>query len=91
MESESLNVVDLTDVQWERNLTSDFGTRYLEDNLTLVESKALHVQPIEKSLLWDKLFSVFEDDKDFPDWHKIKVLELLTKRMDRAQAILDNR
>jgi hypothetical protein len=74
------------------NITNnDFGTRYLEDNLSLIESRDIHLPTIDESALGQLLFSAFGSDSDFPDWHRHRVLELIVKRMDRAQKILDNR
>jgi hypothetical protein len=126
-----MDVIDLTDVRWERNLTSytsggaylkaslevDGVRRYLKLSnyddergfvgfesvyehlasqlglyLGLIEQvDTLRLPPVDRQVLWDRLFSVFDADEDFPSWHRDKAMELITKRMDRAQTILDNR
>jgi hypothetical protein len=70
---------------------SDFGTRYLEDNLVLIEDACLRVPTLSKEELSEALFKVFGEDEDFPSWHREKILELLVQRMRRAQELLDNR
>ncbi|MDR3315142.1 MAG: hypothetical protein LBS98_01450 [Coriobacteriales bacterium] len=75
---------------------SDFGTRYLEDNLGLIEApeRALALlahNSLTEATLAKTLFSAFDDDEAFPGWHRAKALELIIKRMHRAQTILNNR
>jgi hypothetical protein len=77
-------------------VNSDFGTRYLEDNLRLIEEpeRALGLlarNSLTEAALSEALFSVFDGDGAFPEWHRRKALELIIKRMYRAQTILDNR
>jgi hypothetical protein len=81
----------MSKVPFEQLTNGDFGTRYLEDNLSLIQSQRLRLSPANKRLLQDKLFSLFDADEGFPAWHKDKAMELIVKRMDHAQAILDNR
>jgi hypothetical protein len=85
------NEIEAFDVLSNKLVNSDFGTRYLEDNLSLIQSRNLRLPPADERLLRDRLFSLFDTDEDFPAWHKDKAMELIVKRMDHAQAILDNR
>ncbi|MDR1358704.1 MAG: hypothetical protein LBJ48_05065 [Coriobacteriales bacterium] len=74
------------------NITnSDFGTRYLEDNLALIKEAQLRLPAFSREELGEALFKVFGEDEDFPSWHREKVLELLIQRMRHAQVLLDNR
>ena len=74
------------------NITNnDFGTRFLEDNLAMVEGRTLDLRIPSEAELKKALFSVFDGDEDFPDWHQMKALELVKKRMSRAQEILNSR
>jgi hypothetical protein len=68
-----------------------FGTKYLADNLALIEDRSLRLPAFDRDLLSDVLFSVFDDDEDFPVWHRQRCLELIAERMARAQTLLDNR
>jgi len=84
------------DVLSNRIINSDFGTRYLEDNLGLIEEpeRALDLltrNSLAEAALGEALFSIFDTDEAFPTWHRAKALELIIKRMHRAQTILDNR
>jgi hypothetical protein len=85
------NEIETFDVLSNKLTNGDFGTRYLEDNLGLIQSRKLRLPSIDESSLRDELFSLFDADEDFPAWHKNKVMELIVKRMGHAQAILDNR
>ena len=74
------------------NITnSDFGTRYLEDNLRLIEDRSLCVPKLDATRLEQTLFSAFDTDEAFPYWLRQKALDMIMKRMEYAQAILDNR
>ena len=74
------------------NITNnDFGTRYLEDNLRMIKDTSLRVPEFDLTTLEQALFSVFGDDEGFPEWHRNKVLELITKRTRHAQEVLDSR
>ncbi|MDR2108450.1 MAG: hypothetical protein LBP28_03190 [Coriobacteriales bacterium] len=70
---------------------NDFGTRYLKDNLGLIENRALRLPVVDESLLRDRLLGIFDKDEDFPKWHQDMVMKLIVKRMGHAQTLLDNR
>jgi hypothetical protein len=85
------NEIETFDALSNKLTNGDFGTRYLEDNLSLIQSRSLRLPPVDERLLQDRLFSLFGADESFPAWHKDKAMELIVKRMNHAQAILDNR
>jgi hypothetical protein len=85
------NEIEAFDVLSNKLTNGDFGTRYLEDNLSLIQSRKLRLPSIDENLLRERLVSLFDADEGFPAWHKDKAMELIVKRMGHAQAILDNR
>ena len=71
----------------------DFGTRYLEDNLGYIRNPEFiisRLNRVDESILREKLFMVFGDDEDFPDWHRNRCMELILKRIYRVRKVLDN-
>jgi hypothetical protein len=74
------------------NITnSDFGTRYLEDNLALIEGGTLCLPMPDEPQLRSALFDAFGEDEGFPVWLRDRVLDMIMRRMRRAQELLDNR
>ena len=72
---------------------SDFGTRYLEDNLKYIrntESIIPRLEHVNESDLFEKLFMVFDEDEDFPVWHRNRCMELILKRMHHAREVLNH-
>jgi hypothetical protein len=84
------NEIEKFDVLSNNITNSDFGTRYLEDNLSLVENKNLLLGAIDTEELNLALFATLTDDDDFPTWHKDRCLELIMRRIEHAQTILNN-
>jgi hypothetical protein len=74
------------------NITNgDFGTRYLADNLALIENRSPRLLVLGEDELRAALFGVFDGDDGFPLWLRDRCLELVVQRMRHAQEILDNR
>jgi hypothetical protein len=74
------------------NITnSDFGTRYLADNLALIENRSLRLPVLDEDELRTTLLGTFDDDDGFPLWLRDRCLELIVQRMRHAREILDNR
>ena len=72
---------------------SDFGTRYLEDNLGYIgntESIVSRLEHVSENVLWEKLFLVFGDDENFPVWHRNRCMELILKRMRHVREVLNH-
>ena len=87
VEIENFNVIS-------NNITNgDFGTRYLEDNLEYIrntESIFSRLECVDEGALREKLFLVFDDDEDFPAWHRNRCMELILQRVRRAREILNH-
>jgi hypothetical protein len=74
------------------NITNnDFGTRYLEDNLAYVTADDLSLAQIDENSLHQQLFSIFDNDDGFPDWHRNRCMDLILKRYAHACELLHNR
>ncbi|MDR0500140.1 MAG: hypothetical protein LBG97_02685 [Coriobacteriales bacterium] len=82
--------IEAFDVLSNKITNNDFGSRYLENNLQLITNTAIRIPKFNEADLRNELFSKLDEDA-LPAWHRNKVLELLLKRMQHANKILNNR
>ncbi|MDR1713188.1 MAG: hypothetical protein LBR39_03420 [Coriobacteriales bacterium] len=82
--------IEQFDVLSNRITNSDFGSRYLEDNLALICTDDLELPSLDEGSLRQIWFTDFQDDEGFPQWHRDKCLNLVLRRYARATAILAN-
>ncbi|MDR3037547.1 MAG: hypothetical protein LBU31_03975 [Coriobacteriales bacterium] len=83
--------IDKFDIMSNNITNNDFGSKYLEDNLMLIDRDDWVLKTLDDNDLWHTLFSVFGDDASFPSWHRDRAFELIIRRYHHAKALLDNR